>query len=177
MTSFFDKFNEKLNGKLKQSAAKAGAKDAAADFSKDKNKQQLVTEELESEKLLVDVYHNSLEVVIYALAAGVDPNDFDVTLDEENDMLTIKGARKRPLRRKKDEGMAKDPDGKFIEEGCSWTPFFRKIILPVEVDAVKAEAVFKKGVLIVSLPVLNITEGRKLTVVETLSSDFEKAKQ
>ena len=177
MTSFFDKLNEKMNGKGRQfTGSKSGGKstpDAAPD---EKKKAQTVAEEIESEKLNVDVYQSTVEVVIYALAAGVDPDDFAVILDEENDMLTIKGTRKRPVKHKKEEA-GKEIEGKYVQEECIWMPFSRKIILPLEVDVVKAEAIFKKGVLIITLPILNVTEGRKLRVMETLTTDIAKPKQ
>src|SRR5258708_2021349 len=105
MTSFFDKLNEKLNGngRGRQAAQRGGGNELVADGAADKKKEQTVVEEVESEKLNVDVYQSTAEIVIYALAAGVDPTDFEVMLDEENDMLTIKGARKRPIKQKKGE--------------------------------------------------------------------------
>jgi HSP20 family molecular chaperone IbpA len=169
MTSFFDKLNNKLNTAVngKSSAGKGGAKNAA-DESAAASKAATIIDEAASQKLFVDVYQNPEEITIYALAAGVDPGDFDVVIDEENDLITVRGERKRPARAKSVAG--KDDLGKFLQQECEWNSFIRKIILPAEVDVVKAEAVFKKGVLVITLPILNVSEGRKLKVVEALSS-------
>jgi HSP20 family molecular chaperone IbpA len=176
MTSFFDKLSLKINGgKPKPVAprpidrpslpAPAGKPDAPAP--------QPVSEAelLESQRLDVDIYQDAERVVIIALAAGVDPEDFDVTLDEENDLLSIRGVRKRPdVAHHAEGGEHHEPEGKFLQQECKWEPFFRKVVLPAEVDVVKAEAVFRKGVLIVTLPVLKIAEGRKLPVTEVLTA-------
>jgi HSP20 family molecular chaperone IbpA len=168
MTSFFDKLNGKLNTAVngKSYAGNGAVKNAAADTTA--VKASTIIDEAASQKLSVDVYQNPEEVIIYALAAGVDPGDFDVVIDEENDLITVRGERKRPARAKAVAG--KDDLGKFLQQECEWNSFIRKIILPTEVDIVKAEAVFKKGVLVITLPILNISEGRKLKVVETLTS-------
>lgn len=174
MTSFFDKLNSKLTAAVngKPSAGKGTSKNGADDPPA--AKAATIVDEAESQKLFVDVYQNPEEVIIYALAAGVDPGDFDVVIDEENDLITVRGERKRPMRAKSVAG--KDDLGKFIQQECEWNSFIRKIILPAEVDVVKAEAIFKKGVLVITLPILNISEGRKLKVVETLSSNEAEKK-
>ncbi|OGY99534.1 MAG: hypothetical protein A2945_01600 [Candidatus Liptonbacteria bacterium RIFCSPLOWO2_01_FULL_52_25] len=173
MTSFFDKLTEKLNGKGKQAGGAAGGRrllsDPAAEIQNEKEKESVAVE-LARERLDVDVYQSPSEVTIYALAAGVDLSKFDVILDEENDLLTIKGERKRPVRLKKGQ-TEKDLDGKYVTQECEWNSFVRKIILPMEVDIMKAEAVYKKGVLVVALPALKVAEGRHLKVTEALSGE------
>ncbi len=178
MTSFFDKLSDKLNGTRRaafglrppeRSAPSAAAKSAAKPVDEE--------ELLDRQRLAIDIYQNIAEVTIYALAAGVEPEDFDITLDDESDVLTIRGVRKRPavkIAKAEDLGgrqaSAADLEGKFIQQECVWEPFFRKVILPAEVDPVKAQAVFKKGVLIISLPILQVGVGRKLPVVEVLTT-------
>lgn len=171
MTSFLEKLNEKLNGNGKGKhhfSPGAAFQKVLADAPKEAPTD---VEAIEAARLNVDVYQNSKEILVYALAAGVGPEDFEVMLDEENDMLTIRGTRKRP-----DDPMAvkaseqKEPDGKYVQEECAWDTFYRKIVLPAEVDVVKAEAIFKKGVLMVRLPILNLTGGRKLTVTEVTAA-------
>ena len=168
MTSFLDKLNGKLNGGGHARPAMARLHEMRVAEPPKMDTRAPEEEIMENQKLEVDVYQTPVEVIIYAQAAGVYPNEFDLTLDEENDVLVIRGTRQRP-----DETHrplpGKEADGKFLQQECIWEPFYRKIILPVEVDVVKAEAVFKKGVLVITLPVLKVSEGRKLTVQEQLS--------
>ncbi|SRR6266481_2931054 len=174
-SSFFDKLSVKLNGKGRDAAGLGAAKkDAPA--SKDVKAAPASAAGEDSQKLNVDVFQSPTEIVIYALAPGVDPADFEITLDEENDLLTIKGTMKRPQPPEgiKDE---KDAEVKAVQKECSWVPFFRKIILPAEVDVVGARAIFKKGVLTIVLPILNISAGRKLKVVEELVMSADGAKK
>jgi HSP20 family molecular chaperone IbpA len=172
MTSFFDKLTLKMNGGKAKAPATARSLDPVAKFASSHGKPNVAQPALEeellnSQRLDVDVYQDPVKIVVYALAPGVDPDAFDVILDEENDLLSIRGVRKRP-EAAPPGGDHKD-EGKFVQQECSWEPFFRKIVLPLEVDPVKAEAVFKKGVLIITLPILNVTEGRKLAVQEVLT--------
>jgi HSP20 family molecular chaperone IbpA len=173
MTSFFDKLSQKLTGGKGRRAP-----DPMAFFTADPKRPEpppappgTASEEeiLQSQRLDVDVYQDPGQICIYALAAGVDPSDFDITLDEENDLLAIRGVRKRPDPPKQEKAEAGELLGKFVQEECSWEPFFRKIVLPGEVDIIKAEAVLRKGILIITLPLLRTTEGRKLKVTEILS--------
>jgi len=171
MTSFFDKLSLRLNGGKQKAPPRSF--DRVAQFSPKKDQPnapaaQNEEELLQSQRLDVDVFQDPARVIVYALAPGVDPNAFEVILDEENDVLSIRGVRKRPDVPPPPEGV-KPEDGKFIEQECAWEPFFRKVVLPAEVDPVKAEAVFTKGVLIVTLPILRVAEGRKLVVSEVLS--------
>lgn len=172
MTSFLDKLNGKLSGRRPGAAVRPierildttktnGANTPAAP----KKAEDLAA----FQSLSVDVYQGPDEIILYALAAGVDPEAFDLTLDEENDVLTVRGARKRSESEKQLAEM-KAGDGKFLQQECSWEPFYRKIVLPAPVDVVRAEAIFKKGVLMVTLPILKSRDGRKLKVVEMLSA-------
>ncbi|MCK5357729.1 MAG: Hsp20 family protein, partial [Elusimicrobiales bacterium] len=49
---------------------------------------------------------------------------------------------------------------------CHWGPFYRQIILPQEVNVTEVEAKFKKGILILRLPLLRLQiNGKKKIVV------------
>ena len=71
-------------------------------------------------QLTIDVYQTPNEIVIKSTIAGVKPEDIDISMT--NDMITIKGNRK------KDEE-AKEED--YYYQECYWGPFSRSIILPV----------------------------------------------
>src|SRR3989344_3368187 len=97
MTSFFDKLSSKLSG----GKGRGRAADPMAFFTAKPDPKappeppptEAPSEEelLQSQRLDVDVFQDAGRIIIYALAAGVDPDDFDITLDEENDLLSIRG--------------------------------------------------------------------------------------
>jgi HSP20 family molecular chaperone IbpA len=174
MTTFLDK----LNSKMRRAAAETQqvpeehiATTPTSAVAAQRAEAAPIEDLSNHEPLNLDVFQAADGIVIFAQAGGVGPDDFDITLDEENDILTIRGVRKRPETATRTEGSgALAAEGKFILKEVSWAPFYRRLVLPTEVDIVKAEAVFKKGVLVITLPTLKITEGRKLKVVEVLSS-------
>ena len=117
-----------------------------------------------ADQLKVDIYHAPTAFIIYAQVAGALITDFDVTIEGDGDIVTIKGERRRPTAehfQQAVEGM------EHVLEECSWGKFYRQIILPAEVDAEKAEAKMKEGVLMLLLPPKNLThKGVKIAVTE-----------
>ena len=102
-------------------------------------------EELENEEeygqLTVDVYQDKNNVIIKSTIAGVEPDDIDISID--NDMITIRG------KREKDRTIREDD---YFYQECYWGSFSRSIILPVDVEADQVEASIKNGILTVTLP-------------------------
>ena len=99
-------------------------------------------EELEEEgELSVDVYQDKNNIIVKSTIAGVEPEDVDVSFD--NDMLTIRGKRKKDL--------TIDEENYFYQE-CYWGNFSRSIILPVDVKTDKINASIKNGILTITLP-------------------------
>lgn len=99
-------------------------------------------EDIEEEgQLSVDVYQTRDNIVIKSTIAGVEPEDVDISID--NDMITIRGRRQRDL--------TVDEDNYFYQE-CYWGGFSRSIILPVEILADKVDASIRNGILTVTLP-------------------------
>jgi len=92
-------------------------------------------------------------MIIQSTIAGVSPEDLDVSIT--NDMVTIRGERRRAY--------SVDQDDYFYQE-CYWGTFSRSIILPVEIDADRAEAKIKNGVLTIRIPKANTAVTRKLKV-------------
>lgn len=108
---------------------------------------------LQSEgKLTIDVYETGSDIVIKTAIAGVKPEDFDISI--ENDMLEIRGIRKEPEETKTERDY-------FFQE-CYWGPFSRKIILPKEVDNSRAQASMKEGILTIKVPKLERERKRKI---------------
>lgn len=89
----------------------------------------------------VDVSETDTEVSVTAELPGLDEKNVEVVLDDN--ALTIKGE-------KKDEVEAKTAQSCHLER--SFGAFQRTIPLPVQVEPGKAKAVFKRGVLHVTLP-------------------------
>lgn len=107
-------------------------------------------------QLTVDVFQDDESIVVQSTIAGVTPENLDVSIT--NDMVTIRGERQRQYQA--------DEEDYFYQE-CYWGTFSRSIILPVEIDADRAEAKIKNGVLTVRIPKANTAVTRKLKVKAT----------
>jgi len=103
-------------------------------------------------QLVIDVYETDNEIVIESAIAGVNPQELDISI--ENDIVVIKGIRKNPL---------ENEEKKYFYQECYWGPFSREIILPREIDAGKAEAKIKNGILIIKMPKIE-KEKKKLKI-------------
>lgn len=89
----------------------------------------------------IDVEEREKEIVVSAELPGVEEKDVQVSAS--SDFLTIRGEKKE-----KKEEKRKNYYRKETFQGI----FDRRIPLPCEVDRDKAAAVFRKGVLTVTLP-------------------------
>ncbi|MDX2169940.1 MAG: Hsp20/alpha crystallin family protein [Deltaproteobacteria bacterium] len=87
-----------------------------------------------------DMVENEAEVRITAELPGVEEKDVEVTL--ANDAVTIKGEKREE----------KEEKGEPYRLERSYGAFRRTFALPCDVDADKAVATFKNGVLTVALP-------------------------
>lgn len=106
----------------------------------DEDKEWIDTD-YEEGQLSIDVYQTPNEIVVKSTIAGVKPEDIDISIN--NDMLTIRGRREM-------RETIKDSD--YLYRECYWGLFSRSIILPVEIEPEKIEAVLENGVLTVTLP-------------------------
>lgn len=101
-----------------------------------------IEEEIDEEgQLTVDVYQDKNNVIIKSTIAGVEPEDIDISID--NDMITIRG------KREKDRSIREDD---YFYQECYWGSFSRSIILPVDVEADKVDASIRNGILTIILP-------------------------
>jgi HSP20 family molecular chaperone IbpA len=117
-------------------------------------------------QLDVDIFQTSSDIIIIAPIPGVEVKDLDISIENENDVVTIQGRREMPdfelAETKKTE-----EEKKFLRQECQWGQFYRQIILPQEINVADVEAKFKKGILILRLPLLRLqTKGKKKIVVE-----------
>jgi len=111
----------------------------------------------EEGQLVIDVYQTPEEYVIKSTIAGVNPDDLDI--DIRNDMVTIRGNRR------KDEEVTED---NYLYQECYWGPFSRTIILPEEINTDSSKALLKNGILTIRLPKLSkIERSKKVSVTET----------
>lgn len=107
----------------------------------------------EEGQLTLDIFQTNEHIIIQSTIAGVSRNDIDISIT--NDMVTIKGERKR------------DPEAKvasYFYEEVFWGPFSRSVILPVEVDADSATASIKNGILTIKLPKLEALKTKKIKI-------------
>lgn len=91
-------------------------------------------------RLPLDAYLTDEELVIKASLPGLEPDDVEITLDD--DRLTIKGEL---------AGHSEDVDYLIHERPCG-CPFSRTLRLNMPVDVDKADASFEDGVLTLVLP-------------------------
>ncbi len=113
-------------------------------------------EEEQEGQLTVDVFQDDENIIIQSTVAGVSPEDLDVSIT--NDMVAIRGERRSQHN--------VDQEDYFYQE-CYWGTFSRSIILPVEIDADRAEAKLKNGILTIRIPKAITSVTRKLKVKES----------
>jgi HSP20 family protein len=124
-------------------------------ISKKLNKENSWPASEEEGELAVDLYEIKDNLVLQAAIGGVVINDLDISIT--NDMITIRGKRERE---------EEDKIEKFYYNECFWGPFSRSLILPQEINADKAKATIKNGLLSIYLPKLIKTQKKTLKIEE-----------
>ena len=104
-------------------------------------KEGWLDEDYEDGQLSVDVFQTKDAIIIKSTIAGVKPEDIDISIN--NDMVTIRG------KREVEQSIAEDD---YFFQECYWGGFSRSIILPMEIQPDKVQAILKNGVLTVILP-------------------------
>ena len=169
--SFFDKLKDSVE---KAEEEKEGKKEKAEKPKKKKIKELKVEKEkkpkiekteIEPEasslqtggQLTLDVYETKDNFVIQSTVAGVKPEDLDISI--EGDLVSIRGTRQRSTEEQE--------EGKYLYQECYWGEFSREVILPEEVDAQKAEAKIKDGILTLKIPKARKTKRKKIAVISS----------
>jgi len=117
-------------------------------------------------QLDVDIYQNDKAIIIIAPIPGVEVKDVDISIENENDVVTIQGRRELPEFTGEEDEDDYEESGKYLRQECGWGKFYRQIILPQEINVSEVEAKFKKGILILTLPLLRLqTKGKRKIVV------------
>lgn len=101
----------------------------------------------------VDVRETENEVIIEMEIPGLEPGDLDVSVTDG--ALTVKGEKKL---------VREEKTGDFCVAERSWGSFSRRVTLPAPVDAEKAEAVHRQGVLTITLPKTEKAKAKKIEV-------------
>lgn len=105
-------------------------------------------------QLAVDVYETREKLIVKARTAGVNKNDLDVSISDNQ--LTVRGT----LSAGTEEGV----ENYFLQE-CYWGEFSRTIALPVPVKEEEIEAVLKDGVLTISFGKVQQDTVKKIQVL------------
>ena len=105
-------------------------------------------------QLAVDVYETKERLVVKARTAGVNKNDLDVSISDNQ--LTVRGTLS--------SGNEDDVENYFLQE-CYWGEFSRTIALPVPVKEEEIEAVLKDGVLTISFGKVQQDTVKKIQVL------------
>lgn len=104
-------------------------------------------------QLAIDVFQTEDNIIIKAPIAGVSPEDLEISVSDE--VVTVKGERR--------ESQEIVRENYFTQE-CYWGTFSRSYVLPVAVDAEKATAALKNGVLTITIPKLEKSKTRILKI-------------
>jgi len=104
-------------------------------------------------QLAIDVYQDNDFVVLKAPIAGVKPENLEISITDE--VINVKGERRQANEIQK--------ENYFCQE-CYWGSFSRSYLLPVAVDAEKAEASLKNGILSIKIPKQEKTKTRLIKV-------------
>lgn len=104
-------------------------------------------------QLALDAYQTEDSVIIKAPIAGVNREDLEISVTDE--VVTVKGTRQ--------DNTAASRDGYFVQE-CYWGNFARSYVLPVAIDADRAQAVLQNGMLTITIPKLEKSKTRMIQV-------------
>src|SRR3989344_8113575 len=103
-------------------------------------------------QLAIDVFQTERDLIIQTAIAGIKPENLEVTV--ERDIVAIRGIRQKPS----------EENGDYFAKECYWGPFTREVIVPVEIDPDRVEAMMQEGILTVKMPKILREKKRIITV-------------
>lgn len=112
-------------------------------------------QQTEEGQLSVDVFRQGKYLIVRSTMAGVSPAELDIAIN--GDMLTIRGHRESTHEIKEDE---------WFHQECYWGTFSRTVILPMDVEADKAEASLIHGLLEIRIPLRGTEHTIKIKKIE-----------
>lgn len=110
-------------------------------------------DELEARVPSLDVIDRDEEIFIRAEVPGLDKKDLDLSLTDN--VLSLRGQTRRE---------EKEEKGDYHRREISTSAFSRSVTLPAAVDASKAQASLKDGILEITLPKVEASRRRNIAV-------------
>jgi HSP20 family protein len=120
----------------------------------EQNKENWISSKEREAKLSIDLYENEENLIVQSTISGVKAKDLDISV--ENEILTIRGKRKRE----------EAEEGKYLYQECYWGKFSRQVTLPEEVEPSKIKASVDDGVLTITIPKKEKEDKKKVKVVD-----------
>lgn len=106
----------------------------------------------------INVFETEKEYKVELAAPGMTKEDFNVQIDESNNLVISMEKKTETKEENKDE---KSKEGRYLRREFSYTKFQQTMILPEDVDKEKIAARVENGVLNISLPKFTKTEKEK----------------
>jgi HSP20 family protein len=109
----------------------------------------------------VDVYETREKLVVKVCAAGIKPDDVDISLSADDRFLAIRGVRT-------EGNLEQQGVIRYYQLEVYYGPFERIIRLPdeVKIDRESLRAVYEEGFLLISLPKKRSKESRNVPISE-----------
>lgn len=101
----------------------------------------------------INVIESENNYKVELAAPGMTKEDFNVRIDEDNNLVISM--------EKKDENQEEKKDGRYLRREFSYTKFQQTMILPENVDKENISAQVENGVLMIELPKLSEEEIKK----------------
>jgi len=101
-------------------------------------------------QLVVDIYEKDDNLFVKSAIAGVKPKDIDITV--EPDLLVVRGKREKGT----------EEEAHYYRQECFWGKFSRTLVLPCPVKPDKVKANLNNGVLTITLPKAEYSQGVKV---------------
>ena len=101
----------------------------------------------------INVFETEKEYKVELAAPGMTKEDFNVHIDEENNLVISM--------EKKTENKEEKKEGRYLRRECSYSKFQQTMILPDDVDKEKISAQVENGVLNIDLPKFSEQEKEK----------------
>ena len=101
----------------------------------------------------INVIESDKEYKVELAAPGMKKEDFDIHIDENNDLVITM--------EKKEEKKEENKQTRFLRREFSYTKFQQALILPEDVDKDKIDAKVEDGVLTIELPKRSPEEAKK----------------
>ena len=101
----------------------------------------------------INVFETEKEYKVELAAPGMTKEDFNVHIDEENNLVIS--------REKKTENKEEKKEGRYLRREFSYSKFQQTMILPDDVDKEKISAQVENGVLNIDLPKFSEQEKEK----------------